>query len=214
MSTATGEYVYNWREEHGHDPFAGNLENEQDRRELESKINVILNLAIKRPAHPLAPNTPLLECAKEIRDRFGSSVMWKFYRVAGIPDPLDMERQRVARLKVLRKEKKFRQALNSLSSDDREKYYAEKERLRHSSHTGSWNYHDDDCLCWRYFDDARCNRGGYIWSCCGSTSEDSYCYNAPAVVDPIMKKIEEEEERAPQDEEINYLDVVDNSDPL
>ncbi len=29
-----------------------------------------------------------------------------------------------------------------------------------------------------------------------------------------MKKIEEEEERAPQDEEINYLDVVDNSDPL
>lgn len=40
-------------------------------------------------------------------------------------------------------------------------------------HAGTWRQHDDDCWCvmgGRY-----CNRGGYVWSCCGSCKERSDC---------------------------------------
>ena len=41
------------------------------------------------------------------------------------------------------------------------------------AHTGSWQYHVDDCRCsWA---DLYCNRDGWIWSCCGSTQKDSDC---------------------------------------
>ena len=40
-------------------------------------------------------------------------------------------------------------------------------------HTGSFDYHDDDCLC--VMGGAYCNRDGYVWSCCGSCKEHSDC---------------------------------------
>lgn len=39
------------------------------------------------------------------------------------------------------------------------------------AHTGSYDHHDDDCLCGRI----GCNRGGHAWSCCGACAEDSEC---------------------------------------
>ena len=41
-------------------------------------------------------------------------------------------------------------------------------------HFGSWSYHEDDCWC-MMGGDAYCNRGGYVWSCCGATVELSSC---------------------------------------
>jgi len=40
-------------------------------------------------------------------------------------------------------------------------------------HTGSWEYHVDDCRCTEA--DLYCNRDGWIWSCCGSCKEHSDC---------------------------------------
>lgn len=45
-------------------------------------------------------------------------------------------------------------------------------------HAGTWDYHDDDCMCpiaGRY-----CNRDGHVWSCCGATQQDSRC-SAPTM---------------------------------
>ena len=46
-------------------------------------------------------------------------------------------------------------------------------------HTGDWQFHEDDCLCGAYTD-AWCNRGGWVWSCCGACAEESEC-TAPAL---------------------------------
>jgi hypothetical protein len=42
-----------------------------------------------------------------------------------------------------------------------------------SKHTGSWDYHDDDCRC--TIANPYCNRDGHVWSCCGACKEDSEC---------------------------------------
>lgn len=185
--TSTGEYVYEWWEEHGRDPFARYVENEQDRRDLESKINVAVNLAIHRPADPEAPNLPLIQLAKELKEKYGTTVMWIFYRVAAIPDPLQMEGDRRRVLNARRREEKRRQRLAAMTDEQREKYYADLDAARRATHSGYWSFHDDDCLCWRYFDGAHCNRNGYIWSCCGALSESSACCQAaaPGVDDPL-----------------------------
>ncbi len=39
------------------------------------------------------------------------------------------------------------------------------------AHAGSYEFHDDDCLCARI----GCNRDGHAWSCCGASSEISEC---------------------------------------
>lgn len=40
-------------------------------------------------------------------------------------------------------------------------------------HTGTWDYHDDDCMCGAY--GRHCNRDGHVWSCCGACREDTEC---------------------------------------
>lgn len=43
-----------------------------------------------------------------------------------------------------------------------------------NTHTGAFEWHDDDCLCvaaGRTY----CNRNGHIWSCCGRTEPDANC---------------------------------------
>lgn len=46
-------------------------------------------------------------------------------------------------------------------------------------HSGHWQHHEDDCLCGAYTG-AYCNRGAWIWSCCGACAEKSEC-TAPAL---------------------------------
>jgi phospholipase/carboxylesterase len=41
------------------------------------------------------------------------------------------------------------------------------------NHTSGWRYHDDDCWC--MMAGGYCNRGGYVYSCCGATVEGSGC---------------------------------------
>lgn len=41
------------------------------------------------------------------------------------------------------------------------------------AHAGSWGSHDDDCWC--AMAGGYCNRGGWVWSCCGACKEDSEC---------------------------------------
>jgi hypothetical protein len=186
MTSTGGEYEYAWWEEHGRDPFAGYLTDEQDRRDLESKINVAVNLAINRPADPDAPNLPLIELAKEVKMKYGSTLFWMFFRVAAIPDPLQMEEQRRRVLKERRRVEKHRQRLAALTDEERAKYHADLDAARRATHSGHWTFHDDDCLCWRYFEGAHCNRNGYNWSCCGALSESSACCQSAAPVkDPL-----------------------------
>ena len=40
-------------------------------------------------------------------------------------------------------------------------------------HSGSWNYHDDDCRCVEA--GFYCNRDGSCWSCCGACKQGSEC---------------------------------------
>jgi hypothetical protein len=179
------EYIYNWWDEHGADPFLHYLENESERRELESKIQVAINLAIDRPsANPMEPNQPLIDFAKDLSARHEDTpgLIWAFYRIAGIPDPLDLERQRVEKRRQQHNEQRRRDAYNRLSLVEREEYDRKVSESVKTSHSGHWQYHDDDCLCWRYFEDSHCNRGGHTWSCCGSTTEYSNCYNINASV--------------------------------
>jgi hypothetical protein len=46
---------------------------------------------------------------------------------------------------------------------------------KRKEHTGTWSYHDDDCWCVMAGGDRYCNRGGSVWSCCGSCKEASEC---------------------------------------
>lgn len=39
------------------------------------------------------------------------------------------------------------------------------------AHRGSYDFHDDDCLCATI----GCNRDGHAWSCCGACAEVSEC---------------------------------------
>lgn len=43
-------------------------------------------------------------------------------------------------------------------------------------HTGSYEFHDDDCRCTMAL--PYCNRGGWVWSCCGATKKHSDCSGA------------------------------------
>lgn len=63
----------------------------------------------------------------------------RLYEVAGIPDP--EERKRLERVRA------------TIPSPAAE-------------HTGTFDYHDDDCRC--AFHGSFCNRYGHCWSCCGS----------------------------------------------
>lgn len=191
MSTANGDYVYKWWEEHGRDPFAAWVPNEEDRRELESKINIAINLAINRPADPLAPNIPLLNFARELEERFPNAT-YIFYRVAGIPNPLHLETMRNSQVSAIKKSERYNEIYNRMLSDERAKYESDMKEKRRASHKGGWSYHDLDCQCGRYFDPAGCNRGGYIWSCCNSTIESSACSEGPPIEDPIQLLVDAE----------------------
>ncbi len=193
------EYIYNWWDEHGRDPFAHYLDDERERRELEDKIQVVINLAINRPSQdPMVPNQPLIDVAKDLSRRYKDKpgLLWSFYRIAAIPDPLEFEKQRVRKVQALRREQRRREAYDRLSPEEREEYERKVSESVRASHSGHWQYHDDDCLCWRYFDDSHCNRGGYTWSCCGSTSESAGCYKADSTVVevPLPGYVEEEDE--------------------
>ena len=197
--SSSGEYIYNWWDECGKDPFESYLENPQERRELEAKIQVAINLAINRPSKdPLAPNQPLIDFAKDLARKYKDKpfLLGRFYRVAALPDPLDMEKQRIKKEREERREQRRKEAYNRLSEQEKAEYDRKLLASVTASHSGHWQYHDDDCLCWKYFDDSHCNRGGYSWSCCGATSESSGCYKSSAVnirdQVPIPGYVEEE----------------------
>ncbi len=44
---------------------------------------------------------------------------------------------------------------------------------KYKEHTGRWEHHDDDCWC--VLGGHYCNRDGFVWSCCGATTQDSEC---------------------------------------
>lgn len=46
-------------------------------------------------------------------------------------------------------------------------------------HAGRWAFHEDDCQCGQ-LRHAYCNRGAWVWSCCGACAEVSEC-TAPAM---------------------------------
>lgn len=192
--TSASEYEYAWWEEHSRDPFARYLADERDRRDLESKINVAVNLAIHRPSDPDAPNLPLIQLANELKEKYGTTLLWMFFRVAGIPDPLQLERERRRVLKERCRVEKRRQRLAAMTDEQRAKYDADLDAARRATHSGHWSFHDDDCLCWRYFEGAHCNRNGYNWSCCGALSESSTCgeAGAPAAQDPLVVSDDED----------------------
>ncbi len=194
--TGKEEYIYEWWEEHGRDPFLAYLPNEQDRRDLESKINIAVNLAINHPANPAEPNIPLINLSREVKAKYGNGVLWAFFRVAAIPDPLEMERSRLRQLKIDDRSKKRQEKLDRMTEDEKAKYQADLAAASRATHTGYWGYHDDDCLCWRYCEDTHCNRNGYNWNCCGASFESSACSGASArpYVDPLVMSDDENDE--------------------
>lgn len=56
-------------------------------------------------------------------------------------------------------------------ADDKDVEIKAKAELKVRTHAGSWNYHDDDCMC--AMGGLHCNRDAYIWSCCGATRKDA-----------------------------------------
>ena len=48
-----------------------------------------------------------------------------------------------------------------------------KSRKDSRKHTGTYDYHDDDCWC--CIGGGFCCRDGRCWSCCGAFSKDSTC---------------------------------------
>lgn len=161
--------VYNYEDEFGKDPFCGYTNDEEIKSQLLQLLPKFINTAINRPKDPYQPHTELIALANDLSAAYSSSLCYRFYRVAGLPDPLQLEQQRQLYLEEKQEREKKEYELSLLTEEQRIE-------LATKSHHGHWNYHDDDCQCGRYFDNSYCNRNGYIWSCCGSTSEHSTCY--------------------------------------
>jgi hypothetical protein len=104
-----------------------------------------------------------------------------------------MERQRRRTKLASLKQQRRIEALERLTEEEKKRYDDDVSAAAIATHSGHWQYHDDDCLCGRYFDDSHCNRGGYTWSCCGSTSESAGCFKSTtAICVPIPGYVEVE----------------------
>jgi hypothetical protein len=174
---------YDYTEEFGVDPFSEYTNNADLKQKLVDSIPTAINYAVNRPKDPLQPNERLLnlsnelsvECGKDFSCPSSPCLMHRFWRVCGLPNPLEIEEQR---LRFIEKEKEAEFQRNNPPTPQQ---LAEQIVERIKSHSGGWSFHDHECICGRYFDDFPCPRGGYIWSCCGSTKHDSVCSRSKSV---------------------------------